>query len=179
VPHHANPALVALVAVGGAAGSLARYVLSRVLPPQHAVPVATLVENVTGAFLLGLLLESLVLAGPETPRRRRARLALGTGVLGGYTTYSSFALELHGLLAAGRAGLALAYALVTVVVGAVACWLAVLLAVTLRARRARGPRAVRAAVVDRPGQSPRGASADGRTEQIDAPDELAAAGEPS
>lgn len=134
-PPHVNAALVALVGVGGAVGSLARYALSHALTPQHGLPVATLIENVSGAFLLGLLLERLVLAGPETAHRRRLRLGLGTGVLGGYTTYSSFALELRGLLADGRGGLALGYALVTVVVGALACWLGVLLAVVRRRRR--------------------------------------------
>jgi CrcB protein len=138
-PHHTNPALIALVAAGGAVGSLARYALSHALPPRHGLPVATLLENLSGAFVLGLLLESLALAGHETPERRRLRLALGTGVLGGYTTYSSFALELRGLLADDRAALAFAYALGSVVVGTLACWLGVLLAATVRGRRSRLP----------------------------------------
>ena len=53
-------------------------------------------------------------------RRRQARLLLGTGFLGGFTTYSALAVEADGLLRGGRVGLAVAYALTTVVVGLVA-----------------------------------------------------------
>ena len=116
---HADPRLVASVAAGGALGSLARYGLSHALPSVGGWPVATLTENLLGAFLLGLLLETLGRAGAETPRRRWLRLTLGTGVLGGFTTYSALALETHGLLAEGRAGMALGYALLTVLGGTV------------------------------------------------------------
>ncbi len=120
-PHHTDPLLVASVAAGGALGSLARYGLSHALPARGGWPVGTLAENLAGAFLLGLLLQGLLRRGHETPRLRWLRLTLGTGVLGGFTTYSAFALELHGLLTGGRAWLALAYALVSVVGGALAC----------------------------------------------------------
>lgn len=118
--HHANPSLIALVAAGGAVGSLARYGVSHALPARDGFPVGTFVENVVGAFLLGLLLEALVRAGTEDRRRRALRLALGTGVLGGFTTYSALALEIHGLWSDGRVGAALAYGLTTVVVGTAA-----------------------------------------------------------
>ena len=120
-PHHTDPVLVASVAGGGALGSLARYGLSHALPPLGGVPLATLAENLLGAFLLGFLLQWLLGRGHETHRRRWLRLTLGTGVLGGFTTYSAFALELHGLLADGRVGLAAGYALVSVVGGTLAC----------------------------------------------------------
>ena len=138
---HADPRLVASVAAGGALGSLARYGLNHALPSVGGWPVATLTENLLGAFLLGLLLEALGRAGAETPRRRWLRLTLGTGVLGGFTTYSALALETHGLLAEGRAGVALGYALLTVLGGTVTC----LAGMALAARR--GSRA-RPAVVD-------------------------------
>ncbi|GCD21678.1 CrcB family protein [Cellulomonas algicola] len=118
---HRDPWLVVVVAVGGALGTLARYGLSHAVPDRGGVPVATLVENVVGAFLLGLLLEALARSGPDTGRRRVARLGLGTGVLGGFTTYSTFALEVADRLADGRTGLALAYALASVVLGVAAC----------------------------------------------------------
>ncbi|MDC7122012.1 CrcB family protein [Cellulomonas fimi] len=118
---HRDPWLVVVVAVGGAVGTLARYGLSHAVPDRGGVPVATLVENVVGAFLLGLLLEALARSGPDTGRRRVARLGLGTGVLGGFTTYSTFALEVVDRLADGRTGLALAYALGSVVLGVAAC----------------------------------------------------------
>lgn len=120
-PHHTDPLLVASVAAGGALGSIARYGLSHALPARGGWPVGTLTENLVGAFLLGLLLAVLLRRGHETPRRRWLRLTLGTGVLGGFTTYSAFALELHGLLADGRGWLALGYALVSVVGGTLMC----------------------------------------------------------
>lgn len=120
-PHHTDPLLVASVALGGGLGSLARYALNQAVPTRAGWPVGTLAENLAGAFLLGLLLQGLLRRGHETPRRRWARLTLGTGALGGFTTYSAFALELHGLLADGRTGLAAGYALVSVVGGTIAC----------------------------------------------------------
>jgi len=127
-PHHTDPVLVVSVAAGGAVGSLARYGLSHALLPHDGVPLGTLTENVVGAFLLGFLLQWLLGRGDETHRRRWLRLMLGTGVLGGFTTYSAFALELHGLLAGGRAGIAVGYALATVVGGTLACVAGVALA---------------------------------------------------
>lgn len=118
---HRDPRLVVVVAVGGAIGTLARYGLSHAVPDRGGVPVATLLENLVGAFLLGLLLEALARSGPDTGRRRVARLGLGTGVLGGFTTYSTFALEVVDRLADGRGGLAVAYAVGSVVLGVVAC----------------------------------------------------------
>lgn len=131
-PHHTDPLLVVSVAVGGALGSLARYGLNVAVPAGAGWPLATLVENLLGAFLLGLLLQVLLRAGRETPRRRWLRLTLGTGVLGGFTTYSAFALELHGLLADGRAWLALGYAATTVVGGTLTCLAGVALAGRVR-----------------------------------------------
>jgi CrcB protein len=120
-PHHTDPLLVASVAGGGALGSLARYGLSHALPTRGGWPLGTLTENLVGAFLLGLLLQWLLRRGHETRRRRWLRLTLGTGVLGGFTTYSAFALELRGLLATGRVGIAAAYGLASVVGGTLAC----------------------------------------------------------
>lgn len=118
--HHTNPALVGIVALGGALGSAARYGVSHALPPQHGLPVGTLVENLAGAFLLGVLLESLLRAGREDATRRRLRLGLGTGVLGGFTTYSALALEVQRLWAGGDVPLAVGYGFGTVVLGFVA-----------------------------------------------------------
>ena len=86
-----------LVAVGGCAGTLVRAALERAWPasPGH-LPVTTLALNVVGALALGLLLGAL---GEERPR---LRLALGTGVLGGLTTHSTFILESHQLLTSGE-----------------------------------------------------------------------------
>ncbi|GEL46022.1 hypothetical protein CHO01_11380 [Cellulomonas hominis] len=119
-PAHRQAALALLVAAGGAVGSLGRYGLAQAMSPQHGWPVGTLTANLAGAFLLGVLLEVLGRRGPETPGVQRARLALGTGVLGGFTTFSSLALETERLLAAGSVGTALGYAGLTLVAGVLA-----------------------------------------------------------
>ena len=89
-------ASLALVTAGGCTGTLVRAALERAWPaaPGH-LPVTTLALNVVGALALGLLLGAL---GEGRPR---LRLALGTGVLGGLTTHSTFILESHRLLTSG------------------------------------------------------------------------------
>ena len=109
-----------LVVAGGAAGSLARYGVSEWLTPGHDLPVGTLVVNVTGSFVLGALLAVLALRGDDSGGRRQARLLLGTGFLGGYTTYSALAVETETLLRDGRVALGAAYAIGSVVLGLVA-----------------------------------------------------------
>jgi CrcB protein len=138
--HHADPVLVAVVVAGGAVGSAARYGVSRLLPAQHGFPVGTFVENLVGAFLLGLLLETLLRAGAEDRTRRMLRLGLGTGLLGGFTTYSALAIEVERLWAAGDTTLAVGYGLGSVVAGTVTGTLGIILAAR---RRGADGRAVR------------------------------------
>ncbi|MCZ2263975.1 CrcB family protein [Isoptericola sp. QY 916] len=126
--------MVALVAAGGAVGTAARFGLAQAWPAVDGWPVATLAANVLGAFVLGWLLESLAAHGPETPTVQRVRLAVGTGVLGGFTTFSSLALETERLLASGSVGQGLAYALGTLVLGYLACLAGVLLGSRRRSR---------------------------------------------
>lgn len=121
-----SPLLVLVVTVGGALGTTGRYAVTHLIgTPQggtaHLISWATLLVNLVGAFLLGLLLERLSRAGAETPARQLARLGLGTGVLGGFTTYSALALELHDLLAATEVVAAVAYGVGSVCAGLVAC----------------------------------------------------------
>lgn len=99
-----------LVGVGGFAGTLARYGLGLAIPDAGDWPIATLTVNVTGAFALGLLLEALARLGGDSGSLRAARLTLGTGFLGSFTTYSSLAVEIERLAAAGSGGIALGYA---------------------------------------------------------------------
>ena len=81
-----------LAALGGALGALARWGVAEALPPSPGGwPWATLLVNLTGCLLLGVLL-----GGPRAPAPPAApgsRPFLGVGVLGGYTTYSTFAVE--------------------------------------------------------------------------------------
>ena len=117
---HRRPAVLGLVWLGGAAGTASRYLLSTAVPVRLSGPAVILLINVVGAFLLGLLLERLARGGPDTGRRRLVRLSVGTGFLGGFTTYSALALDTVTLAGDGRFGAAAAYGLVTVVVGALA-----------------------------------------------------------
>ncbi|GHF62010.1 CrcB protein [Deinococcus metalli] len=109
----------AWVMLGGAVGAAARYGTQLALAPlvlRAGVPVAVLLINVVGSFLLGLTV-ALVGRGawPET-----ARLAFGTGVLGAFTTFSTFSVDLADLLGAGRSGAATLYALLSVLLGVLA-----------------------------------------------------------
>ena len=143
------PACLALVAAGGCAGTLVRAALERAWPasPGH-LPVTTLALNIVGALALGLLLGAL---GESHPR---LRLALGTGVLGGLTTHSTFILESHRLLTPGGDGghpvLGTAYLVGSMVAGLVAAGLGLWLAGHLR-RTGRTGSVGRAGRVDRAG----------------------------
>ncbi|MFC8923087.1 CrcB family protein [Cellulosimicrobium sp. NPDC057127] len=111
-------ALAGLVALGGALGTTARALLEHTWPaPAGGWPWTTFVINVVGSFLLGGLLEALRRAGPDDGWRRAVRLGCGTGVLGGFTTYSTFAVEVERLAAGGDLGLGAAYALGSVALG--------------------------------------------------------------
>ncbi|MCV2396251.1 CrcB family protein [Actinotalea sp. M2MS4P-6] len=125
------PGLVALVVAGGAVGSVGRAALGQALPADGGWHWGTLAANALGAFLLGLLLEVLVRRGPESRRGRTVRLALGTGVMGGFTTYSTFAVEVERSLADGQVATALGYAATILVLGLVACSAGVLLGARL------------------------------------------------
>lgn len=107
-----------LIFVGGALGTGARYGVEEALPTAHGGwPWATFIVNLTGALLLGAVLEGLARSGPDTGARRRARLLVGTGFCGAFTTYSTFMLDALTLADDGSSGEAVAYAVITVVVG--------------------------------------------------------------
>jgi len=94
------------VAIGGASGSLLRYLLglwARVAVPGF--PLATLVVNAVGGVCIGLIF-ALTAARPDTPEWLRTGLV--TGVLGGFTTFSAFSLETLLLWREGQGALALA-----------------------------------------------------------------------
>jgi CrcB protein len=104
------------VAIGGAAGSCLRYWVSLLLGPitaAHGFPWATFTANALGSLGLGLV---FVLAEDRSLFGADLRLLLGTGVLGGFTTYSAFNLEAIGLMQSGGWGRAVLYMGGTVVV---------------------------------------------------------------
>lgn len=125
-PLHRQPGALATVMVGGMAGTLARWSLTRVLPVVHGWPLPTVVTNLAGAFCLGLLLEHLAASGPDEGARRRLRLLLGTGFLGAFTTMSSLAVEAVLLADAPHPGQALAYLLGSLAGGVVLAWAGIL-----------------------------------------------------
>lgn len=126
-------ALAGLVAVGGALGTTLRALLEHTWPAAPGGwPWTTFAINLVGSFVLGALLETLVRSGPDEGRRRLVRLGVGTGVLGGFTTYSTFVVEVERRLSGGFVVTGLAYALVSVALGLVAAWLGVVAAGALR-----------------------------------------------
>lgn len=124
--------VLAAVAAGGALGAAARSGLAAAwTTPPGGFPWATLLVNLTGCAVLGALLE--LLARLTVPPRL-ARPFLGTGLLGGFTTFSAYALETRTLVAAGRPGLAAGYLAGTLVGALAAVWLG-MLGVRLTGRR--------------------------------------------
>lgn len=114
------------VALGGAVGAAARYQSGRGmtawLGPQAvtAFPWATLTVNVVGSLAMGLLAGWLARHGDTGGEHWR--LLLGVGLLGGFTTFSAFSLEMMLLIERGQPGLAFAYAAVSVLAGLTALY---------------------------------------------------------
>ncbi|PYY54550.1 CrcB family protein [Curtobacterium sp. MCSS17_011] len=119
-PPHLRWILIVLVALGGAIGTAVRALLATAFPAHDGISWTILVINVVGAFCLGFLLDALARRGPDVGRRRAVRLFVGTGVLGGFTTYSTLADDTAQLLDLGRWTAGSGYALFTVVLGLVA-----------------------------------------------------------
>ncbi|NQD89556.1 CrcB family protein [Paenarthrobacter sp. CM16] len=138
-PLHLQGKFIALVAAGGVFGALARYGLGLAIPAPGAWPLPTLVINLSGALALGALLEGLSRRGPDVGNRRVLRLALGTGFLGAYTTYSTFALDAVHLFSAGAATAAAGYLAASLLGGAAATTAGIWIG-AWHHRRARGHR---------------------------------------
>ena len=102
-----------LVCAGGAVGSGARYLVvlwaARVF--GTAAPWGTLLVNLSGSFAMGFLVELAMRPAGLSPE---LRLLLGTGILGGFTTYSAFNEETLAMMRAGSFGSAALYVLATV-----------------------------------------------------------------
>lgn len=114
--------VVTAVAVGGAIGACARYGVELVWPtPSGGFSWATLVVNVSGCALMGALMVAIT---ELWVGHRLLRPLLGTGVLGGYTTFSTFAGDVDSLAAAGQPVAALFYLLATPVAVLVTTWTA-------------------------------------------------------
>ena len=123
--------MLGVVSVGGALGALARYSLAVAWPHRAgAFPWATFVANVTGCLFIGAL---MVLISEVWAAHRLLRPFLGTGILGGYTTFSAYTVDVRQLLTAGAARTGLLY-----LVGTLAAALTATYAGTMLARLATG-----------------------------------------
>ncbi|MEU1375891.1 CrcB family protein [Streptomyces triculaminicus] len=123
------------VSLGGAAGATARYGAGLLWPtPSGAFPWTTLLVNAVGCALIGVLLVTIAEAGSP---HRLARPFLGTGVLGGFTTFSTYAVDIEELVRDGHAGTAAAYAAATLGAAMAAVWTAAATTRHMIARRAR------------------------------------------
>jgi CrcB protein len=123
--------VLGVIAAGGVVGAEARYGLGLLLP--HAGgdwPWATLLVNVSGCLLIGVL---MVVITEVVDAHRLVRPFLGVGLLGGYTTFSTATVDTLTLADAGRPLAALGYLLVTPLLAVLACGLGVVLT-----RRAAG-----------------------------------------
>ncbi len=112
------------VALGGAFGAVSRYLISgwvARLTHESAFPYGTLAVNVTGSFLLGLMMglggEGRLLLPPAV------RVVLGIGFLGAFTTFSTFSYETVEALRIGDFRVAVGNTVISVVTALAACWL--------------------------------------------------------
>ena len=107
---------ILLVALGGAAGSVCRYLLSWMNSTTY--PLGTFLVNILGSLLIGFLI-GLVNKGTMLPEMK---LLLVTGFCGGFTTFSTFANESFGMMKAGDVLLSALYVGASVVIGILAVW---------------------------------------------------------
>lgn len=122
-PPYRDPRLLVLIILGGSLGTAVRaWLESSFAAPAGTWPWVTFLINIAGSFLLGLLLEGLARTGADAGWRRRVRVGAGTGMLGGFTTYSTFGVETALLLDGGQLVTGVGYGLASVAVGLVAAW---------------------------------------------------------
>lgn len=124
--------VLAAIAGGGVIGAEARYALGLLQAGPPAWPWATFAENVSGCLLIGVLMAVIL---DLTAPHRLLRPFLGVGVLGGYTTFSTYAADIQQMLADGRYVAALIYLFATPLVALVAVWLATTVTRTVLVRR--------------------------------------------
>jgi len=110
------------VALGGGAGSVARYFVGRIFGPEPAFPWGTFIVNTVGSLVAGFLVGYLA-----TRLSGNVRLGLLVGFLGGFTTFSSFAVESAGLLRNGQTVTASLNLVGSVVVALIACLLGIVI----------------------------------------------------
>lgn len=110
------------VGLAGAVGALARYCLGMMIDSigPSAFPVSTLLINLSGSFLLGWLTHMFLRTGKLSPQ---FVTIVGTGMIGSFTTFSTFSVETIRLLDESRIGLALLYVFLSITLGLGSSWL--------------------------------------------------------
>ncbi|WNZ13923.1 fluoride efflux transporter CrcB [Streptomyces sp. 11x1] len=137
-PHGPSPwrgqgLVVGCVAVGGALGASARYGVSLLWPAQPGhFPWSTFWANIVGCFVIGLF---MVVITDVWAAHRLVRPFFGTGVLGGFTTFSAYVVDVQRLVDEGHPRTALAYLAATLLAALAAVWLAAATARRALARR--------------------------------------------
>jgi fluoride exporter len=109
---------ILLVAAGGGLGAVLRYGVYLLSKPQ-AFPYSTLLINIAGSFLLGMI---MALGLKNGNFKESAKLFLATGICGGFTTFSTFSFENIELLQQGKYNLAFIYIVASVLAGIAAAW---------------------------------------------------------
>lgn len=113
---------VLFVGLGGAVGSVMRYLIGLInLGNTSAFPYKTLIINVVGAFLIGII---SVLAANNADISSDVILFIKVGILGGFTTFSTFALETSELMSNGKTICAVLYVILSILLSLVAVYLA-------------------------------------------------------
>jgi CrcB protein len=122
----AEPSVLLAIAIGGGLGTLSRYGVSRLIHVSpDTFPWSTFVTNVSGAFIIGVFLTTLLDRFPPT---RLVRPFFAIGFLGGFTTFSTLAVETVLLCKDGYPALGIGYLLASVFAGLACCYLGIVLA---------------------------------------------------
>ncbi|WP_430791149.1 fluoride efflux transporter CrcB [Virgibacillus flavescens] len=108
------------VGIGGMVGAVSRYGVSAIIPSVHGFPYATLFTNLLGCFLLSFLLNHAAL---KLKLSKKMLLAVGTGAIGSFTTFSTFMIETVTLYNSAEVITALAYIGISVIGGVLFCFL--------------------------------------------------------
>ncbi|MBB3039548.1 fluoride efflux transporter FluC [Hoyosella altamirensis] len=124
--------VLGVVAFGGVLGAFARYALSLAWPaPPAAIPWHTFIANATGSALIGV---TIVLVSEVRTAHRLMRPFLGTGVLGGFTTFSIYTAEIVELMEHGRIFAAAGYLSLTLAAALAGVWAAIRVTRTIASR---------------------------------------------
>lgn len=110
-----------LIGTGGFAGSISRYVLTKLISSKWpmAFPWGTFGVNVLGCFLIGVVMGLSFQSAMNT----QTRLLLATGFCGGFTTFSTYSLEIFELYQRGEAGISILYLFASIPAGFLSVWL--------------------------------------------------------